>query len=538
MLVDDRTRAILAAQWRSLINYYPRGSKSAALFSVVMIGAWYALVVFFAWLIAAVIPEARNMRTLVRFLGIGAAAAMVFWQLVPLALASGGLSLQTKRLLVYPVPPHRLFGLEVMLRITTGGEPLILLAGAMIGLWRHPQVPAWAPLAFLPFVLLNLLLSAGLRDLLVRLLSRRGLREIVLLVFVFFAALPQLLASLPHETLRHYVSRLSALPYIPWPWTVTARLACGQGGWLDALFLTFWLFAGAWFGYTQFQRNLNWDADEARAKERSSTSPRASGLLEFLLRLPSRVFPDPLGGIVEKEIRFLSRASRFRIVFFMGFTFGLIIWIPVLLRGGGPGFFSENYLVIVSLYAVLLLGDVLFWNQFGFDRAAAQVYYALPVPFRLVLLAKNITAVALLLVEVGSIAAVVFLLRLPITAAKIAESFAVTLLYCLFLLAAGNLSSLSNPRPVDPSLGWRANTGGKLQGVLLLLYPLMTLPVTLAYLARYAWDSNMAFYAVLGAGYFVGLSAYWVSLGSAEEMAWSDRERIVERLSRSEGLVA
>ena len=90
-----------------------------------------------------------------------------------------------------------------------------------------------------------------------------------------------------------------------------------------------------------------------------------------MLRLPSRLLPDPIGILVEKEVRFLSRAPRFRLVFFMGFTFGLIIWLPLLLRGGQPaGFFGQNLLSLVSLYACLLLGEVLFWNSFGFDRQA------------------------------------------------------------------------------------------------------------------------------------------------------------------------
>ena len=38
---------------------------------------------------------------------------------------------------------------------------------------------------------------------------------------------------------------------------------------------------------------------------------------------------DRFGVLVEKDIRFLSRAPRFRLVFLMGFTFGLLIWLPL-----------------------------------------------------------------------------------------------------------------------------------------------------------------------------------------------------------------
>ena len=50
-----------------------------------------------------------------------------------------------------------------------------------------------------------------------------------------------------------------------------------------------------------------------------------------------------------------------------------------------PGFIADNYLTLVSVYALLLLSDVLFWNCFGFDRSAAQVYFLVPVKMSTVL---------------------------------------------------------------------------------------------------------------------------------------------------------
>ena len=44
----------------------------------------------------------------------------------------------------------------------------------------------------------------------------------------------------------------------------------------------------------------------------------------------------------------------------MGFSFGLLIWLPLAFRGGqeSDGFFAQNYLTIVSAYALMLLGEV------------------------------------------------------------------------------------------------------------------------------------------------------------------------------------
>lgn len=539
MLFDDRSRAIFQAQWRGLIHKYPRGSVGGKLFTAVMMVAWYGLVVFFAWLVATALPEVRSASTVRQAISIGAALALVYWQVIPVLLVSGGMSLQLKRLSVYPIAPFRLFAIEVLLRITTGLEPLIVMIGAMFGLWANPLVPAWAPLALLPFALMNMLLSAGLRDLLMRLLSRRGIREVVVLLFVLISVLPQLLIALfPPSKWKGLAAKLPELPSLPWPWTVVGSLASGQGNWVDLLWLMIWLAAASHFGYSQFRRNLRWDADEGRAAERKSASPRSIAVWEAILRLPSRLLPDPLGLLVEKEIRTLSRSPRFRLVFFMGFTFGLAIWLPLFLRSRNQsGFFADNLLVMLCLYAALLMGDVLFWNFFGFDRQAVQSYFVMPVRLAKVILAKNIAAVALLLLEVSMVALAVSLLGLPITAAKVFESYAVSALYCLFFVAGGNLASIHHPRVVDPSQSWRNNSNLMVQGYLMLALPFLSIPAGLAYLARYAFQSQAAFYGVLAIGYVVAGITYWVSLDSAVATATANREKIVEALSRGDGPV-
>ncbi len=63
-------------------------------------------------------------------------------------------------------------------------------------------------------------------------------------------------------------------------------------------------------------------------------------------------------------------------VFVMGFTFGVLVWLPMALgRGGARRSGSEYFLVMVSLYALAMLGQVTYWNSFGFDRSAAMFYF-------------------------------------------------------------------------------------------------------------------------------------------------------------------
>src|SRR5712692_3719568 len=154
--------------------------------------------------------------------------AIIYWQLAPILVASLGASLDLKKLLVYPVPTENLFWVEVLLRVTTGFEMLLVLAGAATGLLRNPLFGGWAraPRILAPlllFVVFNLLLAAGLRSLIERLLGRKHLREIFVLFLVMIGALPQLLfvTGVPKGTMQRLISRASS---VVWPWIAGSRI--------------------------------------------------------------------------------------------------------------------------------------------------------------------------------------------------------------------------------------------------------------------------------------------------------------------------
>jgi ABC-2 type transport system permease protein len=327
-----------------------------------------------------------------------------------------------------------------------------------------------------------------------------------------------------------------ASPY--WLWTAAARLAEGQFSWISAAVVLTWTALAYFFGRWQFERGLTFDFGEAAAK--SAPRGRTASRLDWLYRLPNAILPDPLAALVEKELRFLSRAPRFRLVFLMGFSFGILIWFPIAFGGRNSASHSlmgDNYLTFVSVYALLLLSDTLFWNVFGFDRSAAQVYFLVPLPISTVLMGKNLAAAFFVLLEIGAVALVCALLRLPVTPIRTLEAFTVTLVITTFLLAIGNLSSLYNPRGVNPVKSFRTAAGARMQAMLMLLFPVTLIPVALAYLARYAFESEWAFFGVLLFGALLGGVLYWFSMGSAVKAAANRTEQIIAALSQGDGLV-
>ncbi|MCS7313835.1 MAG: hypothetical protein RMI94_00270 [Bryobacterales bacterium] len=488
---------------------------------------WVSLWVVVAVLAAVVLarPDSRELAVLLPW---GLMSVFLYWQIAPVLAASLGAGLDLRRLRVYPIRAALLFRAEIALRLVTSPEMPLVLAGALVGLLRNPSVPAWAPAVGLPlYAAFNILLAAGLRGLLEQLFAHRRVRELAALLLVLAIGVPQLLLlGWPAGMWGQLPLRA---PPIYWPWVSFGRIATGAPGPQDWVLAALWLVAALLFGRTQFDRCLRLDRAEASAPPGRFPAGAGAGLAAL-----ARLAPDPLAAVLEKEIRSLARSPRFRLVFVMGFSFGFIIWAPLLRREGG---FSEAYPVLVSVYAVLLLSEVLFWNAFGFDRAAAQLWFSAPIPFKNVLLGKNAAGASLAALEVTVVLAVSRLLGAPLDAVTVIEVYAVALTLCLYLLAGGNLSSLRFPRPVNPEQSWGRASTGRFQMLVLFLYPLLGAPVGLAYLVRWVSGSELAFFAQLSLAALAGAVFYRASLDCALRLAEQRKEEFILTLSGQGGPV-
>jgi ABC-2 type transport system permease protein len=183
--------AILRAQWLSM----RMGANRAAAFRLITGLIWYGVWTGLAcgmFLLVSSAPSAA----LYRFLPIGLLGICVYWQAMPILSASMGSSLDMRKLLVYPAPHGKLFLVEVLLRLTTGIEMLMILAGGTAGLLRNRAAGGWSSLPrvlgpVLIYVLFNLLLASGTRSLLERLLSRRKVRELLVFFLLMLWMVPR-----------------------------------------------------------------------------------------------------------------------------------------------------------------------------------------------------------------------------------------------------------------------------------------------------------------------------------------------------------
>lgn len=531
--------AILRAQLLSMRSFRLRSRMGGSIFSALTGLIFYGFWAVLAFGAEAFFSNADNRELFPIVLSTGLMIVFLYWQLAPVATASMGSSLDLRKLLVYPVPHEKLFFVEVLLRFTTCAEMLIVLAGVFIGLLRNPVYGGAASLPrlvfpILLFIALNVLLSAGSRNLLERLLLHKRLREFVVLLMVLAGAVPQLL--LVSGVRRHTVERFLPMSAI-WPWSALSSLLLSAAFTLPVVILLIYVVAAYLFSRWQFQKSLRADHHVGSSVRPAEAVDGRPSLIERLYRLPSALLPDPLAAMVEKEIRSLSRTPRFRLVFIMGFSFGLIVWLPTTLRhrASTPGFMSENFLTVVSIYALILLGQVSYWNSFGFDRSAAQVYFSLPVPFSKALAGKNIAAAVFICIEVCFVVLVTLIFRIHLVPIKILEALAVSLTAGLYLLSVGNLSSVHFPRPMTPEKVTQGGAARSLNALVFLFFPLALAPIGLAYWARYVFDSQAIFFAMLALAALVGGVIYWISMESAVGHAQRNREKILAELSRGDG---
>ncbi|MDQ6705259.1 MAG: hypothetical protein M3Z85_04745 [Acidobacteriota bacterium] len=531
--------AIFRAQLLSMRSFRLRSRMGGSIFSALTGLIFYGFWAVLAFGAEAFFANADNRELFPLVLSTGLMIVFFYWQLAPIATASMGSSLDLRKLLVYPIPHEKLFLVELLLRFTTCAEMLIVLAGVFIGLLRDPAYGGAAALPrlifpMLLFIAFNVLLSAGSRNLLERLLLHKRLREFVVLLMVLAGAVPQLL--LVSGVRRNTVERFLPVSAI-WPWAALSNLLLGAAITQPIVILLICVVAAYVFSRWQFQKSLRADHHASSTGHPAEIVGTRPSLIERLYRLPSALLPDPIAALVEKEIRSLSRTPRFRLVFIMGFSFGLIVWLPTTLRHrtSTPGFMSENFLTVVSIYALILLGQVSYWNAFGFDRSAAQVYFSLPVPFSKALAGKNIAAAVFICIEVFFVVLVTLIFRIHLVPMKIVEAMAVSLTAGLYLLSVGNLSSVHFPRPMTPEKVTQGGAARSLNALVFLFFPVALAPIGLAYWARHVFDSQWIFFGLLALAALVGGVIYWISMESAVSHAQSNREKILMELSRGDG---
>src|SRR5579863_3225707 len=105
----SQARAIVWAQWRSVRNHLPGANKSGLAFTILIGLAWYGGFAVMAALLGTVMSDPNDISGIQKILPTILLISFLYWQLIPVLMASMGSSIDLKKLLVYPVPYSQLF---------------------------------------------------------------------------------------------------------------------------------------------------------------------------------------------------------------------------------------------------------------------------------------------------------------------------------------------------------------------------------------------------------------------------------------------
>jgi ABC-2 type transport system permease protein len=388
-------------------------------------------------------------------------------------------------------------------------------------------------------VVFQLFLSLGLRDLIVRLVTRKRLREITTIVILAVVWGPRFFmqgdGNPRRGVFREFISRGIGNATEWLPWTATGHWLGGTFEPVGVAAMFGWIALAGAFALWQFKATLAFDPDAAGSSGSEPVKPDAPlTLKERIQRLPSVVLPDPLGVLVEKEIKSQARSSRFRMMLLVSAFFGLVFGRTLIERP----LWAPGGLTLAFAYGLLAMGEACVWNIFGFDRSAAQVYFVTPVKISRVMVAKNIAATVWFLLLLTVLSAIFAAFRFKLSPRDVGEAASVCGVVLLFLWSAGNYMSVHSPWPSDPEASMRTRTGRGAQFLVLLLYPLALLPAGLAYFARWAFTSELAFYGVLAVMAAIAGMVYSAALESAAALAMERQEKIVTQLSEAVGPIS
>ena len=185
-----------------------------------------------------------------------------------------------------------------------------------------------------------------------------------------------------------------------------------------------------------------------------------------------------------------------------------------------------------AAYAILVLTNLVF-NSFGGDAAGMQFFYASPVTFRQIVLAKNLTHASILIFNTAlAWIAVSYLYGTPHLAVSIA-----TLAGLLFAVplnfAAGNLISMYSPRKRDFSTFGRQNVSQTTVlasfGVQIVIVGLGIAGFVIARLYHNLWIATLLFLVFAA----IAIPIYVVILNRMDGIALQRRETLLAELCRA-----
>lgn len=469
-----------------------------------------------------------------------------FWQFFPVMAAAFTNTADSSNLLSFPLNYSSYF----LVRVAYGAfDPASAVGalwtfGILVGVtFAKPALFLWALLVLLAFVAFNLLMMQMIFAWLERWLAQRRTREVMGVLFVLLTLSVQMVGPLTghfgkraRPQVQQFVSVLAPVQGILPPGLAADAIVQGiYPQWRVALSSLVLLCAFAmvmWYGL-HVRLLAQYRGESLSEAAAASTLPK-----ERQLRLGWSFpgFPAPVTAVFEKEIRYLLRSGP------MLLNLVMPIFMLLVFRFGAmnsarhsSGFLARTpnlAFPVAAAYTLLMLTNLVF-NSFGGDAGGIQFFYASPVRFRDILLAKNFCHAGILLIET-------VIAWIAVTSFYGRPAFDITLATLAGLLfaapvnfAVGNIMSIYSPKKLDyAKFGRQRASQITVLLSMVLQFVVVGAAVGVFWTARSMgniWIATLVLFALAG----ISLSVYAVLLNRVDRLSLDRRETLVAELCRA-----
>jgi ABC-2 type transport system permease protein len=468
-----------------------------------------------------------------------------FWQLFPLMSTAFTNNPDSAELLRFPLTYRSYFLIRLAYGFFDPASALgtVGLLGILLGttVARPPLFPC-ALTVLLTFALFNLVLMQAVFAWLERWLAQRRTREIMGVLFI--------LAMLSFQLIGPVMGRLGRAPHpefsraveigkqvqavLPPGLAANAIAQTSHGQFLLGLIslLLLGALAAALAALLHLRLRAQFRGENLSEAAARPVVARAQGL-QVGWNLPG--FSQSVAAVFEKEMRYLARSGPMLLTLIMPIFMLLIFRFGAMNSLRHSGSFSRTPDMAfpgAAAYAILVLTNLVF-NSFGGDGGGIQFFYASPVSFRQIVLAKNLTHASILAANTAfAWIAVSYLYGTPHFAVSIATLagllFAVPLNFTI-----GNLLSIYAPKKRDFSTFGRQNVSQITVlasfGAQIVTVGLGVAVFTLARLYKNLWIATMLFLALAA----ISIPLYVLALRRLDRIALQRRETLVAELCRA-----
>lgn len=471
-------------------------------------------------------------------------AVLLFWQLYPLLIGTGGLQFEFGNLLHFPLRYGSFFALSLTYGLLDPGAVIALFWLACLSLGAglaRPGLLAWVVAAALLFAAMNLLLSRAIATWADRWLAQRRTREILGMLFIVGLLTVQFAGpTLARWTARQHAAVRWLVPLAnlvhALPPGMAAQAVAGAAAFRPLLALAGLLavclygVGFSWLLHLRLAAQFRGESlSETKAPAPPTTHARAAAASTGW-RLPG--LSTRTAALFERETRYTLRnwPVLFQLLlpaFFVillspsfkhtrFFTSHPEMAFPVAVA---YAFFSENYWI---------------FNSFGYDGEGIRFLLLAPLRFRQVMIGKNLLHTVATVLNIALLWACVRWIFRPPGAEIVALTLLVSLYALLVNLAVGNVTSVRLPNRLEFGV-FRRGRGARGLAVAIGLGTeavLVGSGMLIFVLGVWLHGMGLAMLASLG---LAGMAAagYVFSLREVERVILHRREAFTEELCRT-----